>query len=459
MSYVSFDHRNKNTPLFPLRRIRVDSREEERETQFSGQMNHLGICSNCLLLFLLFLFFSRRTIADRRKRTRKRKKGQQSQQTFSSLFSRFESISKRSERSFIFKLDNSRCEERRTGRTNALLFDTKTMLVRLLFIIKLLLLLLLLSNNISPQIISSRQFSSSIEKIFLRDDRIFIGTTNFLHQISSLTLNESQLALILGPVHQNDFHWKILQSIDKETFLVCGTSFQGVCSLIDENFNFIVNSSIPVVANDRENSSIALVLNEKNLIYFGVTFTSDGVFRWQIPSIAGRSLNRTRFMRIVSSASNDDEFLSKEDLAVRFMPRQQTSFIVQYVFAFQTENFLYFLTRQPNEFEGKSLTTKIVRFCRENSNSILRSYAELPLSCVNSDWILSSAEIFNDEILVGLFTRKDRREGSTFCSWKIRHDIDRAFQETYRQCYSMGIGQRGLTFIKPNEICRRDDVS
>lgn len=145
------------------------------------------------------------------------------------------------------------------------------------------------------------------------------------------------------------------------------------------------------------------------------------------------------------------------------MPRQQTSFIVQYLHAFQSKDFLYFLTRQPNEFEPKSSTTKIVRFCRENSNSILRSYAELPLICVNADWILKSAEVFLDrndeEILVGHFTRKEGNVGTTLCSWNVRRDIDRAFEETYRQCYSMGIGQRGLTFIKPNEICRRDEVS
>ena len=33
------------------------------------------------------------------------------------------------------------------------------------------------------------------------------------------------------------------------------------------------------------------------------------------------------------------------------MSRQQTRFIVQYVYAFYTKNYIYFLTNQPNDIE------------------------------------------------------------------------------------------------------------
>jgi hypothetical protein len=64
----------------------------------------------------------------------------------------------------------------------------------------------------------------------------------------------------------------------------------------------------------------------------------------------------------------------------------------------------------------------------------------------------------NQQILIGHFTRKDGTGGTNICSWNIQNDIDQAFEDNYRTCYSMGIGQRGLAFIKPNEPCRKDEV-
>ena len=38
---------------------------------------------------------------------------------------------------------------------------------------------------------------------------------------------------------------------------------QGSCQIIDENFNLIINSSLPVVANDPVNSTIGLIIPEQ----------------------------------------------------------------------------------------------------------------------------------------------------------------------------------------------------
>jgi plexin A len=323
------------------------------------------------------------------------------------------------------------------------------------------------------------EFSSAIEKVVLVDNHLYVGTVNALHRLSPSTLNRTFPSLRLGPSLDNpscrqlnqcaadlmqiDYHWKILLPIDNRSLLVCGTLFQGVCQLIDVDLQLIVNSSLPVVANDRTNSTVGLFVPEKNLIYFGVTYTSEGVHRWQIPNIAGRSVTRSRFMKIVSTTA-DDESITRDDLSVRFLPRQQATFIVQYIFAFQTNNYVYFVTNQPNEHDVKTLSSKIIRFCREHTHTIIRSYAELPLICVNGESIVRTAQILVDDndgqpILVGHFTRKDGTGGTSLCSWHVANELDRAFEENYRTCYSMGIGQRGLTFIKPNEPCRKDEVS
>jgi hypothetical protein len=247
-----------------------------------------------------------------------------------------------------------------------------------------------------------------------------------------------------------------LLSIDKKNLLTCGTLSQGLCQLIDEDFNLITNSSSPIVANDPINSTIGLIIPEKNLIYFAVTYTNEGTYRWQIPNISGRSLNISRFMKIVST--NEDDGISRDDLSLRFMSRQQTKFIVQYIYSFYTKNYIYFLTNQPNDIEQKNFLTKIIRFCRNSSYSIIRTYTEIPLICLNTDWILKTADIINGNILIGHFTRKDGSGGTNICSWNIANDIDKAFYDSYQTCYSMGMGQRGLAFIKPNEFCRKDEV-
>jgi hypothetical protein len=158
-----------------------------------------------------------------------------------------------------------------------------------------------------------------------------------------------------------------------------------------------------------------------------------------------------------------DETISRDDLSLRFMPRQQTTFIVQYIYSFYTKNSIYFLTNQPNDIDQTNQITKIIRFCRNKSYSIIRSYSELPLICINSDWILQSAQTIIDHnkqfLLIGIFRKRDGSNGTNICSWNIQNDIEKGFYDNYKNCYSMGIGQRGLTFIKPNEPCRKDDWS
>jgi hypothetical protein len=335
-----------------------------------------------------------------------------------------------------------------------------------MFLIVLISCLIILLNGISIDI-KEKDLNNSIEKIVLLNNNLFVGTINSLHRLSSQTLNSNLLSLKLGPQfdsssQQTDYHFKLLFSIKNENLFLCGTLYQGLCQIIDQDFNLIINSSLPIVANDPINSTIGLYIPEKNLIYFGVTYTNEGVYRWQIPNIAGRSLDLSNFMKILS-VNNDDQLISRDDLSLRFMPRQQTTFIVQYIYSFYTKNYIYFLTNQPSDIDQTDSITKIARFCRHSSTSIIRSYSEMPLVCSNSDWILKSAQTIIDKnnnqmILIGLFIKRDGSIGTNICSWNIHYLIDKAFQDNYQNCYSMGIGQRGLTFIKPNEPCRKDEV-
>ncbi|CAF1643535.1 unnamed protein product, partial [Adineta ricciae] len=303
--------------------------------------------------------------------------------------------------------------------------------------------------------LNEKDLINPIEKVLLIENELFVGSGNALHHLSINNFTKLQSSLNF-PL---DYHFKVLSAIHDGNLLVCGTSNQGSCQILDKEFHWIINSSLPIVANDPVNSTIALIIPEKNLVYFGVTYTSEGLYRWQIPNLSGRSLNLTNFMKILSV--NDDDTISRDDLSLRFMPRQQTTFIVQYIYSFYQKNYIYFLTNQPTDVDQTTIITKIVRFCRNTSTSIIRSYSEMPLVCSNTDWILKSAQTIvdnNDQlILIGLFQKRDGSSGTNVCSWKISNEIDQAFQDNYRNCYSFGIGQRGLSFIKPNEPCRKDE--
>jgi hypothetical protein len=324
-----------------------------------------------------------------------------------------------------------------------------------MFIILLISYLLISINTID---IIEKDFNSSIEKILFINEHLFVGTNNILHRLSSKNLTEN---LHLTLTFDQSYHFKVFLLINNQNLFLCGTVNQGLCQIIDQNFNLIINSSLPIVANDQLNSTIALIIPEENLIYIGVTYTNEGISRWQIPNISGRSLNLTNFMKIYS-INNDDETISHDDLSLRFMPRQQTTFIVQYIYSFYTKNSIYFLTNQPYDIEQTNQITKLIRFCRNKSYSIIRSYSELPLICVNTDWIVQSAQTILDRnqqlLLIGIFRKRDGSNGTNICSWNIQN-IEKAFYENYKNCYSMGIGQRGLTFIKPNEPCRKDEVN
>lgn len=297
-----------------------------------------------------------------------------------------------------------------------------------------------------------KDFNSSIEKILRLNEHLFIGTENLLHRLSSTTFQTNSPSFNL-----NSYHLKLLLPISNEHLFICGTVKSGSCQIIDHNFNVIINSSLPILMN----STIPLILHEENLIYLGVTYTNEGISRWQIPNLSGRSLNLTNFLQIYS-IKTDNEDISRDDLSLRFMPRQQMTFIVQYIYSFSTKNFIYYLSNQPDEHDPTMIITKIIRFCRKKSSSIIRTYSELPLICLNSQWILQSAQIVTnpneDLILIGMFRQRDGSNGTLMCSYDLRQEIDRSFLENYHRCYSLGIGQRGLAFIKPNEPCRKDSV-
>lgn len=315
-----------------------------------------------------------------------------------------------------------------------------------------------LFNLILMNFIIEKTFDSPIEKLLLFDDHLYIGTIDSLHRLSSTTLQTNHQILRFNQT----YHWKIFSLINQnQQFLACGTINQGICQLIDLDLNIIWTSTFPVVANDPINSTVSLIIPEENLIYIGVTNTNHGYTRWQIPNICGRSLNSSNFLQIYSIENQNDELLS-EDLSIRFLRRQQLTYIVQYIYSFSTTNYIYFVTNQPNEHDQTQIITKIVRFCRTTNSSILKSYSEIRLNCDNSNWLIQSAQIMSDSndqlILIGHFKHQNRVQGTKFCSWNVRKDIDRAFLDNYQTCYSRGFGETGLHFLKPTQSCRKHPV-
>ncbi|CAF0887075.1 unnamed protein product, partial [Didymodactylos carnosus] len=335
---------------------------------------------------------------------------------------------------------------------------------------------------------------STIEKLLFYDQSLYIGSVNRLHKYSSQTLKHEH-ELKLGPYLDSpqcrptkqcqlpqeqqeltDYHFKLFHVVTKENYLlICGTLYQGTCSAISlDTLSLLINSTIPVVANDPVNSSVSVIADD--ILYAAVTYTNYGSYRWLIPQISGRSLKKSSsFMQIVTSTRDSENqaelsIINKEELSLKFMQRHQQSFIVQYIHSFITDKYVYLLSVQRQDINNDQIGTKLIRFCL-NSMSIMHSYTELPIQCGQDYPLLKFAQTMkagklfssilnsnqDDIIIIGHFKRAINIDDSAMCVFLVR-DIDNFILDNYRSCYADGRLNRGLGFIKQDELCRKDEM-
>ena len=276
----------------------------------------------------------------------------------------------------------------------------------------------------------------------------------------------------------------------RHALLSCWSARQGTCELrsLDDLTQLVQNSSVPAVGNDARNSTvgfIAAAANSQELLYVAATYTGHGPYRDEVPALAGRSLDRAKFMSVLGSKAGG---LKASRASIEFIARFAKSFIVHYVHAFNHGVYNYFLSVQHADTDamqrGERLLTKIGRLCL-NDLSFTRSYVEMPLRCRASSNGDHSDSDYNELVsarlvrlaavpyVLGLFARTSRTSFNASSSASPRMEqaaaqavclfplklVQAKFKDNLRKCYNSadsvesGEVMRGLSFIKPDQRC------
>lgn len=201
-----------------------------------------------------------------------------------------------------------------------------------------------------------------------------------------------------------------------------------------------------------------------NVMYVGVTFAGNSLYRSEIPAVASRSLEKGRMFQLASSAvtTGTRMFIN---------PNSRESYPVNYVYGFSSERFSYFMTTQlkHNTPSMKEYITKLVRICQEDSHYY--SYTEIPVDCIGegikynlvqaaylgkpgADLAENLGITPQDDVLYAVFSEgRDNvpSNKSALCVYSLK-SIRRKFMQNIKSCFN-GHGSRGLDFILPNMPC------
>ena len=362
-----------------------------------------------------------------------------------------------------------------------------------------------ISASSSDYIVDLRDESSTLpnriknaQNLLLYKDYLYVGAENWLLKINKDTFKIEQ-SIRYGPLYDSPFcrydpinecsngHTRkisnnqnklLLIYADKSLLLSCWTARQGICEMRDLNDlnNLVMNSSIGAVANDPLNSTmgfIALSANSQHVLYMATTFNNNGPYRADIPALSARSLqSNSKFMQVLSSRSHG---LKSNMASIEFMPRFMNSFIVKYIDAFNLGIYNFILSVQHSDTDsllsGERLMSKISRLCL-NDLSFTKSYVEMPIECHGVDSL--RAVHYNELVstkhvrigahtyLIGLFEHTTRNSFNAsidpsvskqaVCAFKLS-DIQDKFRVNIDKCYNEDGVMRGLSFIKPDQMC------
>jgi hypothetical protein len=224
------------------------------------------------------------------------------------------------------------------------------------------------------------------------------------------------------------------------------------------------NSSQRLVSSSPSYPSIGFLGRTDQTLYVANTYDSSCDPFYEIPTIAGRSIDRD-FLSVINLNSGQSA-LQQSTYTLRLLNvRLIKDFFLHYIYGFEHAQFSYFLTIQQSDVHHTrkyKLQTKLLRFCQRLQQPMIKSYVEVPLTCGQTYHYLVQAKFDVDtQTLYGIFRNTTLATvGNTshaVCAYTIDAIRD-AFYQAIKRCLVDGKGYRGLGYISPDTHCISNKV-
>ncbi|XP_045114407.1 plexin-B-like isoform X2 [Portunus trituberculatus] len=318
-------------------------------------------------------------------------------------------------------------------------------------------------------------------------DDVYLGAVNRLYQLdggSFLPVHQ----VVTGPrldspechaascddhiyqVPTDNYNKLLVVAPSVSAVIACGSVSQGACDTYRLGNLSVHEDYIPrsVAANHPDASTFAFVGPERyspwgrsSALYVGTTFTTVGDYRHDVPAISTRNLYDLDY----AEYSFSKQSLLRIDVKVR------DHFLVQYVYGFTDNNYVYFVTVQKKSHlpgqEELGYISRISRSCITDAN--YDSYTEITLECVGGDGVnynlVQDAKLVvagsdlaasvgvaeGGHVLVAAFAPSEGHTArpetaSAVCVYSV-HDIEAKFNENIHMCFNGSMQYRSMEYI------------
>ncbi|XP_075456092.1 hepatocyte growth factor receptor isoform X1 [Ascaphus truei] len=249
-----------------------------------------------------------------------------------------------------------------------------------------------------------------IQNILLHDGYVYVGAVNKIYVLNE---NLSKLSEYkTGPVldhpdclpckmckdngHSSNSTWRdnvnmalLVETFYDDQLISCGSVHRGACQrhVLNPDKPWDITSEVYCLYSsqvkedtDRCPDCVVSASGSKVLITEKDRFVKFFVGNTIIPSSTGPQPGlHSMSVRRLKETQDGFEFLTDQSY-LDVLPQFRDSYPIRYVYTFESNNFVYFLTVQRVSLGSQDFHTRIVRFC--SSDSELRSYMEMPLECI-----------------------------------------------------------------------------
>ncbi|XP_066561226.1 plexin-A4 [Amia ocellicauda] len=334
----------------------------------------------------------------------------------------------------------------------------------------------------------------------IRNGNVYLGAVNRIYKLSSDL--KVQVTHHTGPeddnpkcypprivqpcneplTHTDNINKMLLIDYKENRLLACGSVYQGICKLLrledlfklgepshkKEHYLSGVNDSGSVFG--------VIVSYKDSADKLFIATAVDGKPEY-FPTISSRKLTSNSEADGMFAYVFHDEFVASMIKIPSDTFTIIPDFDIYYIYGFNSGNFVYFLTLQPEMTSPTGSTTKeqvytskLVRLCKEDT--AFNSYVEVPIGCVKNgiEYRLLQAAYLSkagailasslgidpdDDVLYTIFSKGQKRrtkspEESALCVFMLKNINDR-IKDRLQSCYK-GEGTLDLAWLKVKDI-------